>query len=713
MASSSRDDFTEKTKQQLCSRVGQRCSLPDCDAPTSGPSDESSSAVNNVGVAAHICGAAPGPGSRRYDPNMTSAERSSIENGIWLCCTHARQIDNDDRTWTVAKLKEIKAAAEKRQQARLGQQQHTRGPADAVAATSHHFPAGKASALKTRAAVGIALAMSIGALLYGYASTERAQTLAAHLNALPVDLFSPDLSPILKVPLPLPNGFSPTATIDKIVSLGSSPFREEVGTGYRSILGDQWAAVVNTHRSGLLSYSSSPNGSRCGELNRGLEQLRTSSALDRFLLSRLISKPDLQRIVQENALPCQVVGNADFRELAAASVLAEHDRRRCRMLGADFRCSGSSYADLVSDSGWQELLGWLGVPPVFSALEIGGRIQIGACDQTVRQVAVLAQDGEILLRMAVTISQNIPLNRSCAIASFKGNDGLIVGVALTPTAQLVGYRFDNMRVALRPLGDAREWMEREREIVVRFPLDKREIFPTTADTSATQLGGPLFLGSSMDFEPWLELAPNGFCPSMSTFWHYSGNYLAFLGWPVATTMRGGEFWGPSVNRMVGTVCNGRPCPQERVVIASADLPGHLMIDRDVVRIISGLSIDDAGVASFFYTGDPDCSLLLTSSRSSAFLPAAIHKADRASTAITGGDFGTSIEARCSSGGKVRVGGFQIERGRVAPSALLFQGRGLQCRQDTVANVSIPEKRLFWPVMLPSLRSNSARRASSE
>ena len=63
--SSNRDDFSEQTKQLLAKRVGYRCSNPNCQKPTSGSNLDPNKATN-IGVAAHICAAAPrGP---RYDP---------------------------------------------------------------------------------------------------------------------------------------------------------------------------------------------------------------------------------------------------------------------------------------------------------------------------------------------------------------------------------------------------------------------------------------------------------------------------------------------------------------------------------------------------------------------------------------------------------------------------------------------------------------------
>lgn len=105
-----RDEFSAKTKELAAKRVGYLCSHPDCRRNTVGASDEGNDRVCNVGVAAHICAAARG--GKRYDPNMTSKQRSGIENCIWLCQTHAHLIDTDDNKYTVQLLREWKATAE-------------------------------------------------------------------------------------------------------------------------------------------------------------------------------------------------------------------------------------------------------------------------------------------------------------------------------------------------------------------------------------------------------------------------------------------------------------------------------------------------------------------------------------------------------------------------------------------------------------------------
>ncbi len=106
---SSRADFPESTKGELAARVNQRCSNPDCGAPTSGPQVEPGGALN-VGVAAHIAGAVPG--GPRYDSTMTAQQRADIANGIWLCQSWAKLVDTDQVRFNAAVLLGWKAVAE-------------------------------------------------------------------------------------------------------------------------------------------------------------------------------------------------------------------------------------------------------------------------------------------------------------------------------------------------------------------------------------------------------------------------------------------------------------------------------------------------------------------------------------------------------------------------------------------------------------------------
>ena len=109
MSKKNRDDFSQSTINRAAQRAGYRCSY--CRRPTIGPSMEGENAVSNIGVAAHICAAAPG--GKRYNKDMTPAERKSIENCIWMCQLHAHLIDTDEIKYSVEYLKSMKAEAEK------------------------------------------------------------------------------------------------------------------------------------------------------------------------------------------------------------------------------------------------------------------------------------------------------------------------------------------------------------------------------------------------------------------------------------------------------------------------------------------------------------------------------------------------------------------------------------------------------------------------
>jgi hypothetical protein len=105
-----RDDFSLKTKELLAKRVANRCSNPGCRQPTSGPQEDPTKVVN-IGVAAHITAAsAYGP---RFDPSLTPDKRRSVENGIWLCQSCAKLVDDDPIRYGADVLLQWKDLAEK------------------------------------------------------------------------------------------------------------------------------------------------------------------------------------------------------------------------------------------------------------------------------------------------------------------------------------------------------------------------------------------------------------------------------------------------------------------------------------------------------------------------------------------------------------------------------------------------------------------------
>ena len=107
--SEKRDEFTKETKDLLASRVGYKCSFPNCGKDTTGPHIKPDKRVS-IGEAAHITAAAPG--GARYCVTMTSEERKSANNGIWMCRSHARLVDADEFTYPVELLKSWKYNAE-------------------------------------------------------------------------------------------------------------------------------------------------------------------------------------------------------------------------------------------------------------------------------------------------------------------------------------------------------------------------------------------------------------------------------------------------------------------------------------------------------------------------------------------------------------------------------------------------------------------------
>jgi hypothetical protein len=106
-----RDDFPESVKAKLAKRAGHRCSNPDCRQPTSGPSLSTTGTVN-MGVAAHLTAASPG--GARHDPSLTSKERKSYVNGIWLCQYCGSLVDKDEDFYRIELLRAWKHLAEDR-----------------------------------------------------------------------------------------------------------------------------------------------------------------------------------------------------------------------------------------------------------------------------------------------------------------------------------------------------------------------------------------------------------------------------------------------------------------------------------------------------------------------------------------------------------------------------------------------------------------------
>lgn len=112
-----RDDFSSKIKDSLARRVNYHCANPACKTATTGPHAEPDKSVN-IGVAAHISAASSG--GPRYNASLTPDERSSPDNGIWLCQSCAKLIDSDPKTYSSMILMRWKVTAELRTLRELG-----------------------------------------------------------------------------------------------------------------------------------------------------------------------------------------------------------------------------------------------------------------------------------------------------------------------------------------------------------------------------------------------------------------------------------------------------------------------------------------------------------------------------------------------------------------------------------------------------------------
>jgi hypothetical protein len=108
MAKKNRDDFSKNTALQIAKRAGWLCSFPQCRVHTAGATADGQDEIN-IGTAAHICAAAPG--GPRYDDKMSKNERSSADNGIWMCRDHGKAID-DEKQFDTPLLREWKRQAQ-------------------------------------------------------------------------------------------------------------------------------------------------------------------------------------------------------------------------------------------------------------------------------------------------------------------------------------------------------------------------------------------------------------------------------------------------------------------------------------------------------------------------------------------------------------------------------------------------------------------------
>jgi hypothetical protein len=107
-----RADFSMAVKSEIAKRSAFRCSFPDCDHTTTGPSESREDSLT-TGIAAHIYSAQDnGP---RGSGGLSFVARQSIDNAIWLCAEHASRIDkNDGIEFPASTLREYKRIHEEK-----------------------------------------------------------------------------------------------------------------------------------------------------------------------------------------------------------------------------------------------------------------------------------------------------------------------------------------------------------------------------------------------------------------------------------------------------------------------------------------------------------------------------------------------------------------------------------------------------------------------
>ncbi len=135
---STREEFSQKVKDDLAKRVAMRCSNPNCRIITSGPHTDPER-FDSIGEAAHIeAAAADGP---RANPSKTATQLRSIENAIWLCVKCHTRVDKDPNRFPVAELLRWKVEAERWAEEAIGTSDPSSHPGPRLPKhTPHNLP---------------------------------------------------------------------------------------------------------------------------------------------------------------------------------------------------------------------------------------------------------------------------------------------------------------------------------------------------------------------------------------------------------------------------------------------------------------------------------------------------------------------------------------------------------------------------------------------
>jgi hypothetical protein len=96
---------SERTLKRLFALSGNHCPFPKCTASLTYE-------ATLVGEVCHIKG--DRPGSARYDPDQSEADRQAYDNLIAMCPTHHTVIDDDEESYPVERLLRMKADHEAR-----------------------------------------------------------------------------------------------------------------------------------------------------------------------------------------------------------------------------------------------------------------------------------------------------------------------------------------------------------------------------------------------------------------------------------------------------------------------------------------------------------------------------------------------------------------------------------------------------------------------
>lgn len=118
-----REEFKLKTITTLSKRAGFLCSNPDCRRSTVGSHDDDDKSTL-LGVAAHITAASIG--GPRYNSAMSSVDRISIRNGIWLCVNCSTLIDKDPKKFSLELLNKWKKDIEEESATKLRSHKKTK-----------------------------------------------------------------------------------------------------------------------------------------------------------------------------------------------------------------------------------------------------------------------------------------------------------------------------------------------------------------------------------------------------------------------------------------------------------------------------------------------------------------------------------------------------------------------------------------------------------